>query len=36
MFSCKLKFVIDSLKRWLAEKYFPRYKELNFFLQAEI
>ena len=36
MFSCKLKFVIDSLKRWLAEKYFRRYKELNFFLQAEI
>ena len=31
MFSCELKFVIDLLKTWLAEKYFRRYKELNFF-----
>ena len=31
MFSCKLKFVIDLLKKWLAKKYFRRYKELDFF-----
>ena len=29
MFSCKLKFVIDLLKKWLAEKCFGRYKELD-------
>ena len=29
MFSCKLKFVIDLLKKWLAENFFNRYKELN-------
>ena len=31
MFSCELKFVIDLLKKWLAEKYFSRYKELDLF-----
>ena len=31
MFSCELKFVTDLLKRWLADKYFRRYKELDFF-----
>ena len=31
MFSCELKFVIDLLKKWFAEKYFRRYKELDFF-----
>ena len=29
--SCELKFVIDLQKKWLAEKYFGRYKELDFF-----
>ena len=29
MFSCELKFVIDLLKKWLAEKYFGRYKEVD-------
>ena len=29
MFSCELKFVIDILKKWLAEKYFRRFKELD-------
>ena len=31
MFSCELKFVIEILKKWLAEKYFRRFKELDFF-----
>ena len=31
MFSWELKFVIDILKKWLGEKYFRRFKELNFF-----
>ena len=31
MFSCELKFVIDLLKKWLVEKYFSRYKELDLF-----
>ena len=31
MFSCKLKFVMDLLKKSLAEKYYRRYKELDFF-----
>ena len=35
MFSCKLKFIIDLLKRWLAEKYFRRYKELDFFTKQK-
>ena len=30
IFSCKLKFVADLLKKWLAKKYFRRYKELDF------
>ena len=30
MFSCELKFVIDILKKWLSEKYFRRFKELDF------
>ena len=29
MFFCELKFVIDLLKKWLAEKFFNRYKELD-------
>ena len=29
MFSCELKFVIDLLKKWLAGKFFNRYKELD-------
>ena len=35
MFSCELKFVTDLLKKWLAEKYFDRYKESNFFSQQK-
>ena len=31
MFLCELKFVIDILKKWLSEKYFRHFKELNFF-----
>ena len=31
MFSCELKFVIDLLTKWLAEKLFRRYKELDMF-----
>ena len=31
MFSCELKFVIGLLKKWLAEKFFNRYKELDMF-----
>ena len=31
MFLCELKFVIDILKKWLSEKYFRRFKELDFF-----
>ena len=31
MFSCELKFVIDLLKKWLGEKCFRRYRELDFF-----
>ena len=30
MFSCELKFVIDILKKWLSEKYFRRFKKLEF------
>ena len=29
MFSCEPKFAIDLLKKWLAEKYFGRYKEVQ-------
>ena len=29
MFSCELKFVIDLLKKWLAEKFFNSYKEID-------
>ena len=35
MFSCELKFVTDLLKKRLAEKYFDRYKESNFFSQQK-
>ena len=35
MFSCELKFVIDLLKMLLAEKYFNRYKELDFFFKTK-
>ena len=31
MFSCELKFVDDLLQKELTEKYFRRYKELDFF-----
>ena len=31
MFSCELKFVINLLIKWLAEKYFRRYREFDFF-----
>ena len=31
MFSCKLKFVIDLLKKWLTEKYLRSYKVLDLF-----
>ena len=31
MFLCGLKFVINLLKKWLAEKYFRSYRELDFF-----
>ena len=31
MFSCKLKFVTDLLKKWLADKYFRRFKETDYF-----
>ena len=30
MFFCELKFVFDLLKNWLGEKYFRRFKELDF------
>ena len=30
MFSCELKFVIDTFKKRLEEKYFSRHKELDF------
>ena len=34
IFSSELNFVIDILKKkWLAEKYFRQFKELNFFAQ---
>ena len=29
MFSCELKFVIDILKKWLIEKIFQRFDELD-------
>ena len=31
MFSCELKFVTDLLKKWLADKYFRRFKETDYF-----
>ena len=31
MFSCEPEFAIDLLKKWMAQKYFSRYKELNLF-----
>ena len=31
MFFCKLKFVIDLLKKWLEDKYFKRFKEIDYF-----
>ena len=31
IFSCEMKFVIHLLKKWLGEKYFGRFKELDFF-----
>lgn len=29
IFSCEIKLVIDSLKKWLAEKYFKCYNQLD-------
>lgn len=31
MFPCKLKFLIDILKKWLGEKFFQRFNELDLF-----
>ena len=31
MFFCELKFVIDLLKKWLADIYFRRVKEIDYF-----
>ena len=31
MFSCELKFVIELLKKWLAGKFFKRFRELDYF-----
>ena len=36
IFSCKLKFVIDLLKKWLAENFFNRFKELDRGLKDKI
>ena len=30
MFSSELKFVIDLLKKWLADKFFKRFRELDY------
>ena len=30
MFSRELKFVIDLLKKWLADKFFKRFRELDY------
>ena len=35
MYSCEQKFVIDTLKKWLVEKYFSRHKELDFFTKQQ-
>ena len=31
MFSCELKFVIDLLKKQIADKYFRRFTEIDYF-----
>ena len=31
MFSCELKLVIDLLKKWLADKFFKKFRELDYF-----
>lgn len=31
MFSCKLKFLIEILKKWLGEKFFQRFNKLDLF-----
>ena len=31
MFSCELKFVTDLLKKSLADKFFKRFRELDYF-----
>ena len=31
IFSCELKIVIELLKKWLADKYFKRFKVIDFF-----
>ena len=36
MFSCELKFVIEILKKWLAEKYFRQFKGLDFFTNKHL
>ena len=35
MFSCELKFVIDLLKKWLADKFFKRFRELDYFTKQK-
>ena len=35
VFSCEIKFVIDILKKWLAEKYFRRFKEFDIFTKKK-
>ena len=31
MFSCELELVIDLLKKWLADKFFKKFRELDYF-----
>ena len=35
MFWCELKFVIDLLKNWLADKLFKRFRELDYFTKQK-
>ena len=35
MFSCELKFVIELLKKWLADKFFKRFRELDYFTKQK-
>ena len=36
MFACELKFVIDLLKKWLADKYFRTFEEIDYFLKKSL